>query len=108
MLSELCQTCCIIFVQEHGLLPSNLDCLAGLDDKFTAVASSAMEDAIGRGFLRGRPFGGVGILVDNKLVCNLKILFKLDRLIAIKIKNCLYINVYFPVNTCNSHPRLCL
>jgi len=45
----------------------------------------------------------VAILVDNKLVCNLKILIKLDRLIAVKIKNRLFINVYFPVNTCNGN-----
>jgi len=103
MLSELCQTCCIIFVQEHWLLPNSLDCLSGLNDRFTAVASSAMADVLGRGVLRGRPFGGVAILVDNKLVCNLKILLKLDRLIAVKIKNRLFINVYFPVNTCNGN-----
>ena len=35
-------------------------------------------------------------------MCKLNILRKLDSLIAVKIKNGLFINVYFPVNTCIS------
>ena len=105
MSSELCRTCCVIFVQEHWLLPNNLDCLSNLDDNFTAVAtcSSAMDDVLGKGILRGRPFGGVAILVDNKLMNNFKLLHKSERLIAVKIKNCLFINIYFPVNAGNSN-----
>src|SRR6218665_2076019 len=103
ILSELCRTCCVIFVQEHWLLPNNLDCLSNLDDNFTAVASSAMDDVLGKGVLRGRPFGGVAILGDNKLMNNFKLLHKSERLIAVKIKNCLFINICFPVNAGNSN-----
>ena len=103
MLAELCQTCNIIFVQEHWLLPSDLERLAAVDCKFTSISSSAMENTIGRGVLRGRPFGGVAILVENRFMHCLNILAKLDRIIAIKVANCVFINVYFPVLNCVSY-----
>src|SRR6218665_1134186 len=53
MLAELCQTCNIIFVQEHRLLPSDLERLAAVDCRFTSISSSAMENTIGRGVLSG-------------------------------------------------------
>ena len=103
MLMELCQSCNLIFVQEHWLLPSDLERLTAVDCRFTSVSSSAMEDTIGRGILRGRPFGGVAILVENSLMHCLNILVKLDRLIAIKLADCVFINVYFPVRNCASY-----
>src|SRR6218665_2851015 len=99
MLAELCQTCNMIFVQEHWLLPSDLERLAAVDCRFTSISSSAMENTIGRGVLRGRPFGGVAILIMDCL----NILAKLDRIIAIKVANCVFINVYFPVLNCVSY-----
>src|SRR6218665_220328 len=103
MLAELCQTCNIIFVQEHWLSPSDLERLAAVDCRFTSISSSAMENTIGRGVLRGRPFGGVAILVENRFMHCLNILAKLDRIIAIKVANCVFINVYFPVLNCVSY-----
>ena len=81
-------------------MPSDLERLAGVDCKFTSISSSAMENTIGRGILRGRPFVGVAILVGNRLMHCLNILAKLDRIIAIKVANCVLINVYFPVLNC--------
>src|SRR6218665_1083555 len=94
---------CYMFVQEHWLLPNNLDCLSNLSDNFTAVANSAMDDVLGKGILRGGPFGSVVTLVNNKLMNNFKLLHKSERLIAVIIKNCLFINVYVHANEGDSN-----
>lgn len=103
LLEDLCKSCDIIFVQEHWLLPTDLDKLVKISNQYTCVSSSAMEDIIGRGVLRGRPFGGVAVLVDNSLAHSLKILMKMERLIAVQLKNCLLINVYFPTVSNNAY-----
>lgn len=47
--------------------PERLAALAAVDCKYTDITSYVMENTIVRGILRGRPFGGVAILVENTL-----------------------------------------
>ena len=82
-LTDLCPLCDIIFVQEHWLLSSNLDCFDTLSSDHISIACSAMDDRCSKGILKGRPFGGL---------C----LFKSERLICLKLGSVIIVNVYFP------------
>jgi len=61
LLYDLCKTSDIVLMQEHWLPPFSLDSLYNFSDTMLCYASSAMEEAITAGVLRGRPFGGVAI-----------------------------------------------
>ena len=56
--------------------------------------SSAMEDIINRGVLRGRPFGGVATFVRNDLLLHSKLVAKSNRFIAVSIGKAVFINIY--------------
>ena len=57
---ELCSHSDIVCVQEHWLLPSEINFLSGISDDFLAVGQSAVN--IHESVLLGRPYGGTGIL----------------------------------------------
>ena len=61
-LIDLCSTYDIVFVQEHWLSTPDLHLLNVRAEHIVSL-SSAMDDAVARGVLRGRPFGGVAIFV---------------------------------------------
>ena len=67
-----------------------------------------MDFVSGKGILRGRPFGGVGILVNKRHAKFVKCLCKEERFIIILIYNIIIINVYLPVNTDNDIYSVCL
>ena len=48
------------------------------------------------GIRRGRPFGGVGMLIRKALLPSVKIVARRDRFIAAFIGDALFVNVYFP------------
>jgi len=48
------------------------------------------------GIRRGRPFGGVGMLIRKALLPSVKIVAMRDRFIAAFIGDALFVNVYFP------------
>jgi len=56
----------VIALQEHWLTPANLVKLDQLSDDYFVFATSAMSECIVQGPLIGRPFGGTGILINNK------------------------------------------
>jgi len=58
----------IICVQEHWLTPANLFKLHNLSDNYKYFGSSAMEEAVSIGVIKGRPKGGVGILIKYNLI----------------------------------------
>ena len=62
-LTDLCQLCDVIFVQEHWLLSSNLDCFDTLSSDHIGIACSSMDDRCSKGILKGRPFGGLAVLI---------------------------------------------
>ena len=86
----------IFLLQEHWLTPDNLCKFDSYFPQFMCVGSSAMQDVVSSGVLRGRPFGGVMTLVCNKLQKFTKILSTMERLVVIIVGHVLVINVYFP------------
>ena len=59
---SLCSNFDLILIQEHWLQSSQLCKLGLIDNNFDYYAISAMDYKFQREILRGRPFGGVGIL----------------------------------------------
>lgn len=85
----------IILIQEHWLTPTNLIKL----DKFigyVAYGCSAMSDAVESGLLRGRPFGGVSILINKNIRQLCEILNCSERFAIVKVANYIIVNVYLP------------
>lgn len=86
----------IFLLQEHWLTPANLDKLHELLPQYTCFCSSAMRSAVESGLLYGRPYGGVAVLVNNKLARCTEILCSVDRYIILSLGNTLIVNLYLP------------
>ena len=56
-----------------GFHPLTLITLDSISDDMLCYASSAMDDVISAGVLRGRPFGGVAIFVKNSICSGVKL-----------------------------------
>ena len=85
----------IILVQEHWLTPDNiakLNCFEG----YFAFATSAMLSSVEKGPLYGRPFGGVGFIINESHRSHCKLVCSSDRFIAVTLYDLLIINVYLP------------
>lgn len=95
-LPHLCNKSEVIFIQEHWLYPDELGLFDSINADFVSFCTSAMPQSMHCGIRRGRPFGGVGILVRKTLLPFIKIVAKRDRFIAVLISDVLFINVYFP------------
>jgi len=55
-----------------------------------------MTDVVSKGVLKGRPFGGVGILVNNKLATDARLKFARERYVIVQLHDLFFINVYLP------------
>jgi exonuclease III len=100
MLENLCIESDIIFIQEHWLLPNNLNSYYNV--KYSGFAISGIVDIeqfVQRG---GRPYGGVGILWKKVAPFKCSVLGFNDshRCLIIKIEGCghslVCVNVYLP------------
>ena len=105
---KLCGENDIIFVQEHWLLKSQLYMFDNIDENFNFFGQSSMDEVIERGMLKGRPFGGVGVLWRKELAPIVKC-YDCDsdgRIVVIKIDTSdvkmLIFGVYFP---CDDHSK---
>jgi len=98
-LKSLCLNNDLIFVQEHWLQSSQLHLFNTIDDDFVFLGKSAMDDRIASGLLRGRPFGGIGVMVRQNLCSSIK-LHDVDsscRVIVLKLDNdIIMFGVYLP------------
>jgi len=102
LLELLCSKNDCVFVQEHWLAPFDLHCLYDLCDDTICFASSAMDTAISRGCLHGRPFGGVAIFVKKSLGGITRLVKSSSRYIIVQVGQVILINVYLPsVGTTN-------
>jgi len=95
-LQDLCKVYDIVFIQEHWLAPYNLQDVQDMCPDMLCLMSSAMNDVISKGVLKGRPFGGVGILVNNKIATDAKLRCAADRYIIVQLQDLVFINVYLP------------
>ena len=76
----------IIFLQEHWLTPSNLDKFSVDFPSYFSFGASAMDRADEVGILRGRPYGGVMVLMMHELLHLIQTLCANERLIVIKFQ----------------------
>ena len=102
-LLELCDSHDVIAIQEHWLADYDLDKILNFHIDFTTVAKSAMSKKIQSGFLCGRPFGGVAILVKKSVISNVRIVGvdEKNRYLAVLITfhgnfKLLVVDVYLP------------
>jgi len=56
----------IIFLQEHWQTPANLPLISNFSPNYMGYGISAMEHAVRKSVLKGRPFGGTATLVHVK------------------------------------------
>ena len=97
LLFDLCNTGAnILFIQEHWQTPINMSKILNFSPKFAGFGISAMEKTISHSVLRGRPFGGVAILVQNDFLSRLSCIKCTDRYVIITIEKTIFVNVYFP------------
>ena len=96
LLESLCQDCDIVCIQEHWLAPFDLCRLDNVCSSMICYASSAMESAVAKGCLRGRPYGGVACLVRDSLATRTKLVKTASRFIILQIDDIVLINVYLP------------
>lgn len=90
--------CDVVFVQEHWLASNDLYLLNDLSSDFVAYGSSAMDKILNAGILRGRPFGGIAVLLHNKIAKYSHLITKQERFIIVRIARSLLVNVYLPCN----------
>ena len=86
----------IFMLQEHWLTPSNLCTFERYFKDYFAFGSSAMSGCLESGLLRGRPFGGVMMLVSKDLRRFTTAVHCDERFNIVKVFNRLFVNVYFP------------
>ena len=95
-LHELC-TCempSVIFLQEQWLSAANSDLLLNFSDNYLCYLCSPMDKVLSTGILRGRPYGGVAIMVRVDTGAHSSLVAKSDRFIAVRIDSFLLINIY--------------
>lgn len=66
-----------------------------------------MTQAVETGILRGRPFGGVGLLVSNKLRHVTHSIMSNDRIAVISVDNLIIYSVYFPCSGSPDRELIC-
>ena len=93
LLPSLCKCSDIILIQEHWLYPDELYKLDRTDDNFVSIATSAMQIKTVCGPRKGRPFGGVGVLLRKSIAASAKCVAKEDRFIALFVGDVLIVNV---------------
>jgi hypothetical protein len=76
-LSELCDMCNIVLVQEHWLGSADFNKL-DVSPNHMVFASSAIDNVLSSGVLQGRPFGGVAVLVHKSFAIAAKLIYKSD------------------------------
>jgi len=60
-----------------------------------------MDGKISSSCLRGRPFGGVAILIRDTIVTNVTFVKSAYRYIILQLNGILLINVYLPCSSCD-------
>ena len=88
-----------MLLQEHWLSSDVLYKLDNLAHGYSCFSVSSMDSVLETCLLRGRPFGGLAILVKENHHSCCALIASNDRLIAIVYNDILIINVYFPCSS---------
>lgn len=86
----------VFLLQEHWLTPSNLDLFDSTFKDYFTFGCSAMNSCVEAGLLRGRPYGGVMILIKDDLRLATKTIYCDERFVIVEIMNWMFINIYMP------------
>ncbi|XP_037866696.2 uncharacterized protein LOC119628475 [Bombyx mori] len=91
----------VMALQETWLLPTEVPDLGLLNKDFSYFGKSAMDKS--SGLLRGRPYGGVGLLWRNDSFQSVSVIpCASERIVAIKVcvadRSMLFFSVYMPTN----------
>ena len=108
VLNQLCNDLmpCVIFIQEHWLSSVNSDILLNFSVHYVCFFSSSMDKIVSTGILRGRPFGGVAIMIRNDLVTRASLVAKSDRMIIVLLGDILLVNIYASSANCTDEKTL--
>ena len=98
---NLCESHDIVAIQEHWLLPFELDILSNIHVDFLSAVTSAVN--ISKNVLVGRPYGGTAILYNKKFASSVTVIDTLEsRCTAIilhtNVGPVLLVNVYMPTD----------
>ena len=95
-LMSLCHEYDVVFIQEHWLAPFDLSSMDDINNDMVCYSSSAMDNVIEKGCLKGRPFGGVAVFVKNSLATKTRLTKAAARYIILQFNDTIFINVYLP------------
>src|ERR1043165_708768 len=100
VLNELCDRNYLhvdcVCIQESWATVTNLAKLRNFNKDYTFYGMSAMEKTLSAGVLKGRPFGGVGILLKT-IFCKEVIRQEIhERFVVLVLKNIIIISLYLP------------
>ena len=81
---QLCDQSDVVLLQEHWLLPNELDYLSNIHPDFHSHAASAVD--LSQGLLAGRPYGGTAVLYRKIMMSSFVTVVTFDpRVCAIQI-----------------------
>jgi exonuclease III len=86
----------VIMLQETWLTPANLTKFNTNFPNYFSFGSSAMGICVEQGPMKGRPYGGVMMLLKNDLRAFTQTICTSDRYVIIKLFNMIFVNVYLP------------
>lgn len=84
-----------IFIQENWLTSENLNKFNKFTD-YSFYGCSAMDKTLTQSVLRGRPYGGVGLLIKNDVCPGISFHTCSERFTVIVLENLLFVSVYLP------------
>ena len=98
----LCNSCDIVFLQEHWLFPADLPSLNRIHDEFMSFGISSMN--VSDDIVLGRPYGGLAVMWRKHLTSKVKpVSFDDDRIIGVECvvnsTKMLLLGVYLPCNS---------
>jgi hypothetical protein len=92
----------IFCIQEHWLSPANMVKFDYTFSEYFTYGISAMGSCLERGPLRGRPFGGVAVLLKKALMPNVLTIHADQHFVIVKVFNRIIVNIYLP---CHGTPE---
>ena len=97
----------VLLLRKHWLTPANLDSFETQYPQYICFGSSAMNDAVQQGSLRGRPYGGVLTLISRHFSRVARVICATDRYVVVVVGMMLIINTYLPCSGSDDRLDLC-
>jgi Reverse transcriptase (RNA-dependent DNA polymerase)/Endonuclease/Exonuclease/phosphatase family len=86
----------LIMLQEHWLMAEKMYKFEQIFSNYFCVCAPAVSAGINNTFVRGRPAGGMAILIKGNLSKDCCMLYSCDRCIVVKIGKNIFVNLYLP------------